>query len=100
LITKKHDDIAVAFTDRMARDQCSPGITWNFNNEGNAIVSVTVTTAMQNRCRVPVPVTVPVAVYTLPAGATREQVGNDPLTIWVKMDGQPVTITLGTPLRV
>ena len=41
MITKKHDDIAQAYLDRMARDQCSPSLTWNFSDDGKKLVSVT-----------------------------------------------------------
>jgi hypothetical protein len=100
MITKKHDEIAQAFTDRMARDQCSPQLNWNYTPDDKAIASVTVHTATANRCKVPIPVTVPVNVASLPPGATREQIGSDPLTIWVKMTGQPVTIRLAKPVQL
>jgi hypothetical protein len=100
MITKKHDDIAAAFLERMARDQCSPSLTWNFANDGKSIVSVMVTTATQNKCKTAIPVTFPKSARSVPAGAVKEQVGNDPLTLWVKMNGSPVTIQLAEPLRV
>jgi hypothetical protein len=99
MITLKHDDIAQAFVNRMNRDQCSPGLTWNFNSAGTGIESVTVTTAQSNRCNVEIPVTVPAGVRGTPSGSRTERVGNDPLTIWVKMTGSPITIQLDQPIR-
>jgi hypothetical protein len=94
MVTKKHDDIAQAFIDRMARDQCSPSLTWNFSEDLRFLVSVTLSTATQNRCKVQIPVTFPSGVTRLPPGSTREQLGSDPLTVWVTMNGSPVTMTL------
>jgi hypothetical protein len=99
MITKKHDDIGQAFLDRMARDQCSPILTWNYDEYVQNIVSVTLTTALQNRCKVPIPVTIPVnAANPLPPGTTTEQLGSDPLTLWLKMTGSPVTVYLAEPI--
>jgi hypothetical protein len=100
MITKKHDDVAQAFLDRMARDQCSPSLTWNFNQDHTRLVSVTLTTATQNRCKVTIPVTFPGGVQRLPQGSTREQVGSDPLTVWVRMNGTPVTMTLSPAVPI
>jgi hypothetical protein len=100
VITKKHDDLGQAFLDRMARDQCSPFLTWNYSNDGLTVISVTVTTATGNKCGVPIPVTVPGNVRSIPTGATKEQIGADPLTVWTKMTGQPTTIQLNPPLRL
>jgi hypothetical protein len=100
MITKKHDDIAQAYLDRMARDQCSPSLTWNFSEDHKFLASVTLTTATQNRCKVAIPVTFPSGVARLPPGSTREQVGSDPLTVWVSMNGAPVTMALSPPIPI
>jgi hypothetical protein len=100
MVTKKHDDIAQAFIDRMARDQCSPSLTWNFDEAHKHLVSVTLSTATQNRCKVPIPVTFPSGVSRLPAGSRREQLGSDPLTVWVAMNGSPVTMTLSPAVPI
>lgn len=84
--------------DRMARDQCSPQLTWNYTPDDLAIASVTIHTSTQNRCKVPIPVTVPGTVRNLPSGSRREQIGSDPLTVWIPMLGQPVTIQLDQPV--
>jgi hypothetical protein len=31
-------------------------------------------------------------------GATKEQLGSDPLTLWVTLSGKPVSFTLTTPI--
>jgi hypothetical protein len=84
----------------MARDQCSPFLSWTYSNDGLYVNSVTVTTATGNKCGVPIPVTFPGNVRSMPQGATKEQLGADPLTVWTKMTGQPVTIQLNPPLRL
>lgn len=62
------------------------------------ITGVTVT-ANGNTCSVPVPITVP-GDATTTSGATREKLGSDPLTIWTKLVGKAVTITLTTPVAI
>lgn len=80
----------------MARDKCLPTLTWATNPTAKTITGVTLTTT-GNTCTAKVPVTVPGAV-TNTQGFTTEKIGSDPLTIWVKMAGQPVTFTLSTPV--
>lgn len=82
------------FTARMGRDACGYGLTWAFDNQ--QITGVTIT-ATGNTCSYPIPVTFPVAP-TSTQGFTTEQVGNDPLTVWVQLSGSPVTFTLSTPI--
>jgi hypothetical protein len=96
MISLKHDDIAASFANRMARDACAPKLS--FTTSGTTITAVTLTTN-GNTCGVPIPVTVPGTV-TSTQGFTTEQIGSDPLTIWVKMSGSPVTFTLSTPVSL
>ncbi|KAF2157784.1 hypothetical protein K461DRAFT_326030 [Myriangium duriaei CBS 260.36] len=98
VITLKHDDLAVEFTNRMARDACGYALNWNYNAAGNAVTSVTLT-ANGNTCSVPIPVTVPGPVTVSGATATADQVGSDPLIMWVTLTGQPATLTLNTPVK-
>lgn len=97
LITLKHSDMSAAFGARRARDACAYKLTWL--QSGNSITGVQVT-ANGNTCASPIPITFPTSnrPSSLPAGATAEQVGNDPYTVWVRMTGQPVTMNLGTPI--
>lgn len=94
IMSLKHDDLAVSFRSREARDACVPSLAYNFNNDGTEIVSVTVN-ANGSVCAVPIPVTVPGTASTSARGVYKEQYGSDPLVVWVRLQGQPVTLTLG-----
>jgi hypothetical protein len=61
-------------------------MTWQASADGNNIESVNVYTAGGNKCGTTIPITVPGAVAST-TGATKEQVGADPLTLWVTMSG-------------
>jgi hypothetical protein len=82
----------------MARDSCKPNLTWTYDTTGKMITGFSVTTA-GNTCSTTVPVTIPTTV-TNTQGFTTEKVGNDPMTIWVKMAGGPVTFTFTTPITL
>lgn len=62
-------------------------MTWQSSAAGDTIESVNVYTAGGNMCQTPVPITVPGQVSST-AGATSEQLGSDPLTLWVTMNGE------------
>lgn len=78
----------------MARDACAPILTYTTDPTAKTITGVTLT-ANGNTCGVTLPVTVPGPV-TSTQGFTTEQIGSDPLTIWAKLTGSPVTFTLKT----
>ncbi|KHJ33641.1 putative extracellular serine-rich protein [Erysiphe necator] len=99
VISLKHDDIAAAFTDRMARDLCEPQMSWNTDFVLNTITGVTVTTNKDNKCSVKIPLTVPGDVTDL-QGHSTERIGSDPLTIWVDLSGSPVSFTFVSPIPV
>jgi hypothetical protein len=84
--TLKHDDLAAAFLNRQTRDLCRPSMTWQTSADGKSIESVTVYAAGGNKCSTTIPITVPAAVSST-TGATKEQLGTDPLTLWVTMSG-------------
>ncbi|KAF2177700.1 hypothetical protein K469DRAFT_742439 [Zopfia rhizophila CBS 207.26] len=90
--TLKHDDLAQAFLNRQTRDQCRPSMTYNVSKDGKSIESVTAYTAGGNKCGTTIPITVPSAVSST-TGATKEQLGTDPLTLWVTMSGSSRTYT-------
>ncbi|KAK2629472.1 hypothetical protein QTJ16_000292 [Diplocarpon rosae] len=114
LITLKQDDIADSFADRMALDKCVRKLQWIYSgsnttssgsnttmsgaNSTKAITGVTVSTA-NNTCSSEVPLTLPGPVVST-KGARSEQLGSDPLTLWVTLAGSPVTFTLSTPIPV
>lgn len=97
MITLKHDDMGAGFVNRMTRDLCTPKMTWTISN--SKITGVTVT-ANGNTCSQQIPVTVPGPVSNAPASAKKEQIGSDPLTVWVTLSGQPVSLTLTTPIAL
>jgi hypothetical protein len=98
IISYKHDDLVQRFMDRMTRDQCYPSMTLNYDNTGSSIVSVTVGAA-NLKCGAAVPVTFPGPVSSV-GTATKEQIGSDPLTLWVKLTGAPQTFTLANPIAL
>lgn len=83
-----------AFAARAARDACGYSLTWI--TEGKEITGVSVS-ATDNSCGSPIPVTFPSAPANT-QGFQTEQVGNDPLTVWVELSGSPVTFDLETPI--
>jgi hypothetical protein len=88
--------MSAAFLARYNRDQC--GYSLSYATSNNQITAVTVS-ATGNTCTDPIPVTFPVAP-TSTQGFTTEQLGSDPLTIWVQLSGSPVTFTLSTPISL
>lgn len=92
--TLKQSDLAISFANRQARDACGYSMSYNFAN--SKITGVTVT-ANSNTCSVAVPLTVPGTVVNT-KGMVLEKIGNDPLTIWVKLSGSAQTFTLSTPV--
>jgi len=97
IITLKSDDITAAFSSRMARDNCAPAMSYTLSSDAKSIVGVVVSTT--NSCSVPIPVTVPGPITN--TGYTTEQIGNDPLTVWVPISsGKSVSLTLKTPVTL
>jgi hypothetical protein len=99
IISLKHDDIAIDFTNRRTRDQCNPNLTYNRSADGKKIVSVTVT-ANGNTCAAPIGVTLPGGVTSNAPGLVRDTLGSDPTIIFVPLTGSPVTLTLISPISV
>ncbi|KAH7354667.1 hypothetical protein BKA65DRAFT_496769 [Rhexocercosporidium sp. MPI-PUGE-AT-0058] len=102
LVSLKHDDIAASFASRMVRDNCSPNVAlvYGDTNTTKTITGVTVTTT-DNLCGVEIPVTLPGPVIATQGRIGRsEQLGSDPLTIWLTMTGSPVTLRLRTPITL
>jgi hypothetical protein len=97
--TLKHDDLAQAFLNRQTRDLCRPSMTYTTSADGANIESINVYTAGGNNCKTPIPITVPVATSTT-TGATKEQLGSDPLTLWVTMSGASRNYKFTTPYRL
>jgi hypothetical protein len=84
MITLPHDAISTSFAARMARDQCNPIIRWI--HTGNTITGFEVSASNLN-CAQPVPVTIPDGSVTSLQGSTSERIGEDPMTLWVMLNG-------------
>jgi hypothetical protein len=84
------------FLQRYTRDQCAYALGYEIS--GGFITGVRVT-AKDNMCGAKIPVTLPVAVAGN-QGFTTEQLGADPLTVWVQLSGQPVSLALATPIAL
>jgi hypothetical protein len=80
----------------MTRDNCNYTLSWTVAS--GKITKVTVGST-GNTCIVAIPVIIPGGV-TSPGSFRTEQVGSDPLTIWVKLSGSAVTLTLKTPIAM
>lgn len=96
IVTLKHADMSAQFLARYNRDAC--GYAMSYTTSSGSITGVTVT-ATGNTCSEPIPVTFPVAP-TDTKGFTTEQLGSDPLTVWVKLSGSPVSFTLSQAISL
>jgi len=98
LIALKIDDLVQVYIDRMTKDNCNPTTQLLYAN-ATTITGFTVG-ADGNTCPVPIPVTIPSGNVTDLLGSPVEQVGNDPMTIWVTLTGSPKTFTLTEPISL
>lgn len=80
---------------RYTRDACNYSLSYATVNQ--KITAVTLSSANGNTCGTAIPVTFPVPP-TSTQGFKTEQYGSDPLTVWVELQGSPVTFTLSTPI--
>ena len=99
MITQKQDDLAAVFLDRMSRDQCNPTTRLIYSADGTQIIAVEVA-ANGNTCSVPVPITIPSGTVTSLQGSTTEQIGGDPLTVWVTLSGSTKVFSLTSPITL
>jgi hypothetical protein len=112
IITLKHDHIAQSFNNRMLRDACSPYIQYTTNNSvvvsdevngtffGSRVMQITgfaVRAKTNDTCEVVIPVTVPGKLADS-KGWRVEQIGDDPATVWVKLDGEQILFDLNEPV--
>jgi hypothetical protein len=98
VVTLKHDDIAKAIINRKTLDECRPNLSYQLSDDRKSITSVVVNAA-NARCGTGIPVTFPGQV-TSASSATKEQLGKDPLTLWVSLGGSRKTYTLSTPIKI
>lgn len=101
IVTQKHDDLAVEFRNRMARDACNYNLNYGYSADGTSITSVIVTAGNGNTCSAPIPVTLPGDATISGSGTiTKDKVGNDPMIIWVTLNGSPITLNLLAPVAL
>lgn len=86
--------MSAGFLARYTRDACDYAMSYTI--EDDEIISITVS-ANDNTCSEPIPITFPVAPTSTKSYAT-EQLGSDPLTVWVDLTGTAVSFTLSTPI--
>ncbi|KAF2008396.1 putative extracellular serine-rich protein [Aaosphaeria arxii CBS 175.79] len=98
IITLKHDDVANAIINRKTRDECLPNLSYQLSDDRKSITGLTVN-ARNTKCATALPVTVPGNVVS-DAGATKEQVGKDPLTLWVTLGGSARSYNLGSSIKL
>ncbi|TPR08683.1 OPT oligopeptide transporter family protein [Aspergillus niger] len=96
LVTINHEDMSASFLARYTRDACNYSLRYTISD--HKITGATVS-ATDNTCNATIPVTFPVAP-TNTQSFTTEQVGSDPLTVWVQLSGSPVSFTLSTPIAL
>lgn len=92
-IANIHRQMSDNFLRRYKRDQCEYALTYEVS--GGHITGITVT-AENNRCSVSIPVTSPVELRG--HSFATEQLGSDPLTVWVQLTGGPVSLALASPI--
>jgi hypothetical protein len=101
MITKPHDDIGIEFANRMTRDLCVPNIRWiHSTTSGQTVITGFEVSATNLNCTQPVPVTIPVGSVTSLQGSTSEQIGEDPLTIWVTLNGTSKVFNLTSGINM
>jgi hypothetical protein len=99
MLTKPHDQLATAFKNRMTKDQCNPKVRLIYTiTAGVTKITGFQVTATGNKCAAPIPVTLPVGSVTSLQASTIEQVGGDPLTLWIPLNGSVKTFTLTSPI--
>ncbi|EPE37164.1 hypothetical protein GLAREA_09327 [Glarea lozoyensis ATCC 20868] len=97
LISLKHDDIAASFRQRMTRDQCNYTMTNTFS--GSTITGFSVSApSVSNRCAAPIPITLPGPLAENGIRYNTEQLGSDPLTVWVDLNGRVMDFRLKDPI--
>ena len=101
LVAVKLDDLVAVFIERMTKDQCQPTtqLLYNVNGNTTTITGFTVGAA-GNTCSVPIPVTIPGGTVTDLQGSMTEQIGNDPMTLWVTLSGAAKSFTLTQPISL
>ena len=101
IVNVGNDQLFDYFTARMVKDQCNPTTELVLTTSGNKTqITGFIVDCAGHTCPEPIPVTIPSGSVTNLQGSTTEQVGNDPLTIWVPLSGSPKTFTLTSPITL
>jgi hypothetical protein len=75
---------------------CNYTMSYSMDFTRKVITGITVG-SLYNNCSAPIPVTVPGSLWNS-LGFKTEQLGSDPLTVWVPLKGSPVTLELDKPV--
>ncbi|KAL2828816.1 hypothetical protein BJY01DRAFT_255239 [Aspergillus pseudoustus] len=98
IVSTTHQQMSENFLQRYKRDQCGYALAYEVS--GDHITGVTVTARANNQCSAKIPITVPVdlANNANTHNFTTEKLGSDPLTVWVQLSGDPVSLALASPI--
>ncbi|KAL3492289.1 hypothetical protein BJX62DRAFT_250708 [Aspergillus germanicus] len=94
IVSTSQQQTSENFLQRYNRDQC--GYALGYEISGVYITGFRVT-AEDDECSAKIPVTSPVGVLNT-QNFTTEQLGSDPLTVWVQLSGGPVSLGLASPI--
>jgi hypothetical protein len=101
LVTVKQDDLFGIFTNRLKRSVCAPNVALLYTTSAGVtkITGFTVS-CVNNNCPVGIPVTLPAGGVTDLQGSGTEQLGSDPVNLWVWLSGSSKTFTLTQPITI
>ena len=96
-----NDELFDYYTGRMIKDKCNPTTELILSTTGNTTqITGFIVDCTGSTCPRPIPVTIPGGSVTNLQGSTTEQIGNDPLTLWVPLSGSPVSFNLTQPITM
>ncbi|KAJ3192166.1 hypothetical protein HK101_006946 [Irineochytrium annulatum] len=100
VVTIKMDDLTIAYRNRKIYDTAGVRVwyTGAVSTAGTSVSTFQVTAKVACTAPVTLPAAVTAAQVNVPAGGRIEQIGNDPVTVWVPLaaNAAPVAITLKT----
>ncbi|KAL3441770.1 extracellular serine-rich protein [Aspergillus insuetus] len=96
IVSTTQQQMSDNFLQRYNRDQCRYALGYEIS--GGYITGFRVT-AEDDECEAKIPVTSPVGVLNT-QNFTTEQLGSDPLTVWVQLSGGPVSLALASPIAL
>lgn len=79
---------------------CEPTTSYTLSDDASSVTSVTVS-AIDNTCDVPIPVTFPqTAAVRVGGNVEVEQIGSEPIVLWVTLSGEEVSFSMDEPLSL